>query len=308
MARILANHFPKSVALCGLLLLLAPFCSARFLGLFILAFLYGTMALGLNLVVGYCRLFDLGFAGFVCIGAYTTGILMVRAGWPYLLATILAVVVAALSGVVLGLPTLRLQGDYFAIVTFGFAELVVLLIRNWQNLTGGTFGFGGIPNPEIFGLSLKRYPPIGYVYLAGTLAVCVTYLVHYLRHTQLGLQMIAVGESRALSTTSGVDIVGVKVAAFAISAGIGGLAGSFWAVYYKFLSYLDFTLLLSVQVLTIVVLASRRGPAAVLAMGMFLGPASEFLRIGLRSVGFPPAAWLTGFGLLLIWLSRWNRG
>lgn len=305
----LRNHGDKILggASVGILLLALPaVAGARLLDLLIITLLFAAMAAGLHLVVGLCQLFDLGYAGFVCIGAYTTGILLTKFHWSYLPAAVCAFGVAMAAGVILGLPTLPLRGDYFAIVTFGFAEIVILLMRNWTSLTGGPYGLGGIPDPVFFGLTLNRYPPFGYYYFLLLMASAILLAVWLLRRTMLGAQMVAVGDDEKLCVVTGIDVVSVKVSAFALSAGIGGLIGSFWAVYFKFLSYIDFTLNLSVQVIAIVILAGDRRIRSLLLATAVIAPTSELLRTWLRSAGLPEASRIVFFGVILILLTLWR--
>ena len=295
-----------SLVTCALLILLPTFGIPRLLDIAIISLLFAVMAAGLYLVVGLCKLFDLGYAGFVCLGAYATGILLTKLQWGYLPAAICAVLVAMFAGIVLGLPTLPLRGDYFAIVTFGFAELVILLMRNWTGLTGGPYGLGGIPDPIFFGFRFQRYPPFSYYFLLLGITICIFAVVWFLRRTMLGSQMIAVGDDEKLCAVTGIDIVSVKIAAFALSAGIGGLVGSFWAIYFKFISYLDFTLNLSVQVIAIVILAGDRRLRSLLLATAVIAPTSEILRTWLRSLALPEASRIAFFGVILILLTMWR--
>lgn len=290
--------------LVSLLFFVAPSLTPRDQGLLVLGFLFATMAIGLQLVVGFCRLFDLGFAGFVCLGAYTTGITMVDWGWSFISAILLSALVAFLFGVLLGLPTLRLESDYFAIVTFGLAELIVMVVRNWEAVTRGPYGFGGVPDPLVLGMTISRYPPLDYVYLLGVVFLLIYTGVYYLRWSLLGRQMLVVGEGYAYANLCGVDVVAIKVSAFGLSAAVGGIVGSMWAVYFKFFSYLDFSLILSVQVLMIVVLAGGRDPSFVALVGLLLGPVGEYLRRLVRTSGLGAGSWVIAFGILLIALSR----
>jgi len=291
---------------CAFLIILPALGVPRLLDIAIITLLFAVMAAGLYLVVGLCKLFDLGYAGFVCLGAYATGILLTKFQWGYFPAAVCAVLVAMLAGIVLGLPTLPLRGDYFAIVTFGFAELVILLMRNWTGLTGGPYGLGGIPDPIFFGFRFQRYPPISYYFLLLGMTICIFTVVWLLRRTMLGSQMIAVGDDEKLCAITGIDIVSVKVAAFALSAGIGGLVGSFWAIYFKFISYLDFTLNLSVQVIAIVILAGDRRLRSLLLATAIIAPTSEILRTWLRSLALPEASRIAFFGVILILLTIWR--
>jgi branched-chain amino acid transport system permease protein len=152
---------------------LAPTYMMRIL---ILMGLQAILALGLNLVSGFCGLLDLGYVAFYCVGAYTAAILVMKLGWSYWLAMVVAGMLSALVGVLRGFPTLTLAGDYYAIVTFGFAELVVLATKNWTELTGGAAGLPGIPAPTVpfLGWSFAQpwvilgmvvQPPLQYYYL-----------------------------------------------------------------------------------------------------------------------------------------------
>jgi branched-chain amino acid transport system permease protein len=295
------------IPMLSILLVIAPFAiGPRFLDIAIIALIFTVMAMGLHFIVGLCRLFDLGLAGFVCIGAYCTGILMVRLHWSYWAAAGVAVLLSMISGIILGLPTLRLNGDYFAIVTFGFSEVVVLIMRNWRDLTGGPFGLGGIPDPAIFGHTISRFPPRDYYFLALGMLTLVLCLHLALRRTMLGAQMVAVGDDEPLCTITGIDVVYIRAAALALTAGVGGLAGSFWAIYFKFLSHADFTLNLSVQVLAIVILAGSRRIESVLIAGLALAPLGELLRRWLRTANIPEAGRVILYGILLI-LVIWYR-
>lgn len=290
------------VTQCALILAVVSFptyASVRLLDMGIATLLFITMGIGLYMVVGFCRLFDLGYAGFICVGAYVTGV-ATKAAVPFIIAMALSALVAAGAGVILGIPTLRLRGDYFAIVTFGFSEIVVLIARNWTRVTGGPYGLGGIPNPELWGVEISRFPAPGYFYLILGVTVLVYFGVKRLRATVLGVQMVAVGDDEVLCRLRGVDVTAIKVIAFALSAAVGGVAGSFWAVYYKFLSHLDFTLVLSVQVVALVVLVGRRQLVDVVLLGLLLGPLSEVLRTALRLIGAPESARVIVYGIILV--------
>ncbi len=130
------NEILVAASVFVFLVFLPSLAGAHILDLLIITLLFAIMAAGLHLVVGLCQLFDLGYAGFVCLGAYTTGVLLTKFHWDYIPAALCAILIATVAGILLGLPTLPLRGDYFAIVTFGFAEIVILLMRNWTPLTG----------------------------------------------------------------------------------------------------------------------------------------------------------------------------
>lgn len=270
------------------------------LGVLISTVIFATAALGLHIVVGRCQLLNLGYAGFIGLGAYTAAVLMKVGSWDYWGAAIAAGVMTAAVGVILGLPVLRLRGDYFAIVTFGFSEIVILFIRNWPDLTGGSLGLGDIPNPTLFGHEILRYPPTGYWYLALAMLTLVIAFCSFLSHTLLGAQMIAIGDDQLLAQAVGIDVSAVKVCAFALSAGIGGLVGSFWALYFKYLSVVEFSLHLSVQILAIVILAGTGRVRDVIIAAIVLAPLGELLRRGMRLAAVPDSARIVFLGVALL--------
>jgi len=282
-------------------LLAAPLViPADWIGVLISCVMFITLALGLHIVVGKCQLLDLGYAGFIALGAYTTAILMKSLEWGYWESASFATMLAFLCGIILGIPTLRLRGDYFAIVTFGFSELVVLGIRNWPQLTGGAIGLGEIPDPKLIGYVFSRYPPTPYWYLALVLLLAVGAFCVFLSRTVLGLQMVAVGDDPIQAEANGIDVTAVKVAGFALSAAIGGLVGSYWAVYFKYLSPTEFSLNLSIQVLAIVVLAGSRRVQDVVVAGLILAPLGEVVRRSLRLVSVPDTSRFIFYGIALV--------
>jgi branched-chain amino acid transport system permease protein len=139
---------------------------------------YAIFALGVNIVVGWMGLLDLGAAGFVAVGAYASAICMTQFGWPAVVVIPAAAFTGVVIGVALGIPTLRHREDYFAILTLGFAELVALTIRNWPGVTRGAYGYSGIPQTTLPFLQepLRAFPPTGFYYLALATAVAAFFL------------------------------------------------------------------------------------------------------------------------------------
>ncbi|HQX49191.1 MAG TPA: branched-chain amino acid ABC transporter permease, partial [Planctomycetaceae bacterium] len=285
-----------------ILLVLPLACSPYVLGVMISTAMFVSLGLGLNIVVGKCKLLDLGYAGFIGIDAYTTAILMISFGYSFWIAALTSFISAFVAGILLGLPTIHLAGDYFAIVTFGFSELVVLMIRNWPAATGGAIGLGGIPDPVLLGITLSRYPPTPYWYLALSVVALTLSITSALSKTLLDSQMVAIGDDIELAGTFGIDSTAIKLAAFSTSAGIAGLVGSFWAVYFKFLSYSEFSLTLSVQVLAIVVLAASRSNVSVILAALVLAPLGEFSRLLLRQAALPESSRVVFYGAALMFV------
>ncbi len=206
-------------------------------------FIYAILALGLNVVVGYTGLLHLGIAAFFGIGAYITGILTVPA-YPFQVGFVAALVLstagAALLGVVLGAPTLRLRGDYLAIVTLGFGEVTRFTLRNLEEITAGTRGLNPVPPPELptalaVGLGWLGITPDWsldyrlFYYLALGLLVAVVVLLRNLERSRLGRAWVAIREDELAATCMGINAARVKLSAFAIGCGLAGMAGCLYA-------------------------------------------------------------------------------
>lgn len=259
------------------------------INIMILVAICAIAALGLNIIVGYCGLLNLGFAGFMLIGAYTTAILMKEYAFSFWAAAIVSVTHAALWGIVLGIPTLRLTGDYFAIVTFGFSELMVMFARNWDAVTRGSRGYPGVPRPSInlnwlHSLGVPAHIDLSYVftignrvpywYLAGAFLCICMLLSDRLAHSRLGRAWRALREDETAAEACGINAMAYKTTAFAISAGLGGLAGALFASYNAFVDVTQFTFMTSVFILCYLVLGGMGtvvGPVAGAAVLVTLG-------------------------------------
>lgn len=208
-------------------------------GQFTTLFIYSILALGLNVMVGYTGLVHLGIAAFFGIGAYVTGILTVPM-YPFQIgflgAAIASILVAAGIGLALGAPTLRLRGDYLAIVTLGFGEVVKVTLRNLEQITGGMKGLNPVPPPGAgvklgsldVGLSFAIDPRWFYYLALGILAIVVI-AMRRLENSRLGRAWMAVREDELAATAMGISATRVKLSAFAMSSAIAGLAGSLYA-------------------------------------------------------------------------------
>jgi len=192
------------------------------------------LALGLNVVVGYTGLLQLGIAAFFGIGAYITGILTVDQfpfRWSFWTAMVAATLGAGIAGVLLATPTLRLRGDYLAIVTLGFGEVVKFAIKNLENITNGSKALNPIPDPSIAGLDIDWTNSYrGYYYLALFVLAAVVLLLRNLEDSRLGRAWMAIREDELAATCMGINAARVKLSAFALGAALAGLAGSLYAV------------------------------------------------------------------------------
>jgi branched-chain amino acid transport system permease protein len=239
--------------------------------------IYILLALGLNIVVGQAGLLDLGYVAFFAIGGYAMAVLGTKAGWNFWEILLVGVLATSLSGVVLGAPTLRLRGDYLAIVTLGFGEIVRITAQNTDYI-GGPRGIAGIPHPpslsdfEIFGVTPLRYgvlDPRPYYYLLVLAIVLVIVFARRLDRSRVGRAWMAIREDEDAAELMGVPTFKFKLAAFAIGAAVGGAAGVVWAGKVISIIPANFPFILSATILAAVVLGGSGNIPGVM-LGAFL--------------------------------------
>jgi len=250
--------------------------------------IYVMLGWGLNVVVGLAGLLDLGYVAFYAVGAYTYALLSTQFGWGFWEALPVAGGVAASFGVILGWPTLRLRGDYLAIVTLGFGEIIRLILVNWTDFSGGPNGISSIPRPGLFGFTFSPpgsgtsivealgidYAPtqrivfLYYVILA--LALLTNLFVRSMRKLPTGRAWEAVREDEIACKAMGINVTNVKLAAFAIGAMLGGFAGVFFAARQGFISPESFTFSESAIILAIVVLGGMGSQMGVVLASLVL--------------------------------------
>jgi branched-chain amino acid transport system permease protein len=282
-------------------LLIFPFLSNRSaVDLATLTLIYIMLGLGLNVVVGLAGLLDLGYVGFYAVGAYTYALLNSYLGFSFWEALPIAGLMTALFGYLLGFPVLRLRGDYLAIVTLGFGEIIRILLNNWTELTGGPNGIARIPKPTFFNLEFSRradegniafheffgidYDPafkVIYLYLLALILVLITLFVIYrLLRMPIGRAWEALREDDIACRSLGMNPTGIKLSAFTIGASFAGFAGAFFAARQGFISPESFTFIESAIILAIVVLGGMGSQLGVIlaAIAMTLLPelAREF--------------------------------
>jgi branched-chain amino acid transport system permease protein len=242
--------------------------------------LFIVLALGLNVVVGFAGLLDLGYAAFFAIGAYTMAFLtstvspigFVREGnhVNFFLAMFVSAAVAAVFGVLLGAPTLRLRGDYLAIVTLGFGEIVPLVIKNVPEITKGTQGMNPIGYPEIPGLQFA-VDPIPWYYLIVAVLLLSVLITGRLRTSRVGRAWAAMREDEVAAASMGVNLVTTKLFAFSMGASFSGFAGSLWASYLQVIAPEQFDFSVSIFVLCMIILGGLGNIGGVIAGGLMLG-------------------------------------
>ena len=260
------------------------------------ALLYTILALGLNIVVGYAGLLDLGYAAFFAVGAYTVGILTTTFGWNFWATLPVAVLLAMLAGLIIGGPTLRLRSDYLAIVTLGFGEIVRIVARNLE-ITGHASGISGIEQPWLFGWHIAT--PIDFYYVFLVLAVIGILVSARLANSRLGRAWLYVRHDEDAAEAMGIDRVRVKLAAYIIGAIYGAIGGAFFAVNLTAISPESFSFKQSTLFLMAVILGGMGKIPGVILGAFIVVLAPELLR-DLGSFRYL----IFAVGLLLIMLYR----
>jgi branched-chain amino acid transport system permease protein len=239
--------------------------------------LYVLLALGLNIVVGFAGLLDLGYVAFYAVGAYTAAKLTVTSGWNAWEALPVAIVIAAIAGFVLGAPTLRLRGDYLAIVTLGFGEIVRIVAQNTASL-GEARGITGIPHPSAVLGTEFAFDPLPYYYLVLAAVVVAVVLTLRLHRSRVGRAWAAIREDEDAAAATGVHTFAMKLWAFAVGAAVGGLGGWIYASKVSYISPDNFPFFLSVIVVAAVVLGGMGSVPGVIAGAFAIAFVPEYLR------------------------------
>ncbi|GAA5092446.1 high-affinity branched-chain amino acid ABC transporter permease LivM [Paenalcaligenes hermetiae] len=295
------NDKTRQVALFFIIIgaLIWPFFSGRAeIDIATLVLIYVMLGLGLNIVVGFAGLLDLGFVGFYAVGAYTYALLYYWAGWGFWASLPAAGAMAALFGYLLGFPVLRLRGDYLAIVTLGFGEIIRLLLINLYPITGGPDGISGIPKPTVFGYVLARRAPeeqmtfhelmgwkfnnvdvIIYLYLLALILALITLFVsNRLIRMPIGRAWEALREDEIACRSLGLNPTGIKLSAFTIGAMFAGFGGAFFAARQGLVNPESFTFIESALILAIVVLGGMGSQLGVILAAILLTVVPEIAR------------------------------
>ncbi|MEE9257507.1 MAG: hypothetical protein V3V56_10120, partial [bacterium] len=258
------------LALLALPLILDPYST----DVLVLTGIYVMLALGLNVVVGFAGLLDLGYVAFYAVGAYSYALLSTWISfWP---ALFVGAASSMVFGIVLGIPVLRLRGDYLAIVTLGFGEIIRLVLNNWDDLTNGPNGILGIGRPFIG--DMKLYQPMHFFYLVLILCFFTMFVVGRLNRSRLGRAWAALREDETAAECMGINITYTKLTAFAFGATWAGLGGVIFAAKQTFVSPESFTFFESVIILCMVVLGGMGSIPGVILGALVLTVLPEALR------------------------------
>jgi ABC-type branched-subunit amino acid transport system permease subunit len=244
--------------------------------------IYVLMGLGLNIVVGLAGLLDLGYVAFFAIGAYTAGLLTAPAPitiqigfWP---AFVLSIVFAAFSGIILGLPVLRMRGDYLAIVTLGFGEIIRVLIRSdmMAPYMGGPQGVRDIAGPSLFGISMISEKSYLYMIIIGIMLTIL--FTNYLQNSRIGRAWMAMREDETVAQAMGINTLYFKLLAFATGAAFAGIGGALFAARNQYTGPADHTLMVSINVLCLLIVGGMGSMPGVIIGAFVLKGLPEILR------------------------------
>jgi branched-chain amino acid transport system permease protein len=272
----------SKVRLFGILLmsvfaLTIPFYAHNYLiDIAILSGIYIILAQGLNIVVGFAGLLNLGFVAFYAIGAYSYALLNTKLGLGFWQSLPLSVCLVTFSGFILAIPALRLRGDYLAIVTLGFGEIVRLILNNWDSLTKGPNGISGIEPPHIFETHIDRLEH--YYYFVLIFVVISVFIIRRVYSSRIGRAWVAIREDEIASSSIGINTTTYKLYAFAFGAFWAGLSGVLFAAKMQFVSPESFTFMESVLILCMVILGGLGSITGVIFGAIILVMLPEILR------------------------------
>ena len=263
----------------AVLLPFLPFADRNLVDKATMVLIYVMLGWGLNIVVGLAGLLDLGFVASYAVGAYAYALLAQNFHLSFWLCLPLAGMMSALFALTLGFPVLRLRGDYLAIVTLGFAEMVRVILLNWQSLTGGPRGISGIPRPTLFGIVFAPDERVIFLYfLSLALALLTNGFALRLRRLPVGRAWEALREDEIACRSLGLNPTTLKIAAFTTGAMCAGFAGAFFATRQGFISPESFTFMESAVILAIVVLGGMGSQIGVVLAALLLVGLPEWFR------------------------------
>ncbi len=272
-----------SVPLCialGVFTILFPHIFSMYqTTIMISALIYVMLGLGLNIVVGLAGLLDLGYVAFFALGAYLYALLNLHYGVSFWVALPMGGMLAAIFGIILGYPVLRLRGDYLAIVTLGFGEIIRIILQNWNALTFGPSGISNIPPPSFFGAKLSLETTSTYIfYIIVVLVIFTIFIINRLKDSRIGRAWVALKDDEIACEAMGIDKGKTKLTAFALGATWAGMAGVVFAAKTTFINPASFTIWESIIILCIVVLGGMGSIVGVISGAFLLILLPEYLR------------------------------
>ncbi len=268
------------LVLIGLFVVIFPFIFSSYqINIMTTALMYVMLGLGLNIVVGLAGLLDLGYVAFYAVGAYTYALINHHFGLGFWTILPVGALLAAFFGILLGFPVLRLRGDYLAIVTLGFGEIIRLILENWNEFSFGPSGIAHISRPGFMGINLNLNESIIYLYYLMIFFCLITiFVINRLQNSRIGRAWIALREDEVACQAMGIDKTKTKLTAFALGATWAGMVGVIFAAKTTFVNPASFTFLESAMILSIVVLGGMGSIVGVFIAAMILILTPEYLR------------------------------
>ncbi len=272
--------FIPLMILLGLLIIAFPHLFSMYqTNIMISALIYVMLGLGLNIVIGLAGLLDLGYVAFFAVGAYSYALLNFHYGLVFWIALPLGGILALIFGVILGYPVLRLRGDYLAIVTLGFGEIIRLVLENWNDFSFGPSGIANIPKPPFFGIDLSLSGSIIYLYyIIVGLVIFTIFVINRLENSRIGRAWIALKDDEIACQAMGIDKARTKLRAFGLGAMWAGMGGVIFAAKTTFINPASFTIWESVIILCTVVLGGMGSITGVISGALLLILLPEYLR------------------------------
>ena len=270
----------SSLGLLFLIVILFPFIMSMYqTNIIITALMYVVLGLGLNIVVGFGGLLHLGYAAFYAVGAYTYGLLYYHFGFNFWICIPIGALLSAVFGILLGIPVLRLRGDYLAIVTLAFGEIVRLVLENWNDFSFGPSGIANIPRPLLFGHKLRLAEVTTFTYfITIALTILTILIIRRIESSKIGRAWEAMREDEIACQAMGIDIMKTKLAAFSMGAIWAGIMGVLFAAKTTFINPASFTTWESIVILCVVVIGGMGSIPGVIAGALIFILTPEYLR------------------------------
>ena len=273
-------YIPAMIGVCVFVLVFPFIFSLYQTNIMITALIYVITGLGLNIVVGLAGLLDLGYVAFYAVEAYSYALLNYHFGLGFWVVLPIGAGMGLIFGILLGFPVLRLKGDYLAIVTLGFGEIIRLILENWNEFSFGPSGIANIPRPGFFGIEMSLQQATIYLYFVMILlALATIFVVRRLQDSRIGRAWIALREDEVACQAMGIDKTRTKLSAFAMGATWAGMAGVVFAAKTTFINPASFTLWESIIILCVVVLGGMGSVLGVIFGALVLILLPEYLRV-----------------------------
>ena len=222
------------------------------LHILILISIYIILSISLNLIAGYTGLLSIAHASFYGVGAYVAALMALNLHSPFLVNLICAIILSALVGALVGIPSLRIRDDYFVIATFAFQVITFSILNNWVTFTGGPMGLPGIPQPTLFGLTISSH--LEFLLLVGFFCALIFWFSRRIVQSPFGRVLKAIREDEVFAQAAGKNVAAYKVLVFIIGAGMAAVAGVMYAYYISFIDPTSFTVMESIFIISIVII------------------------------------------------------